>query len=106
MTSLCFVFEEQIKRLSTFPTFDKLVLRLLHVFGYFLGAPHGFSSSSSSSSSELDDRIKLVVTAAGEHLTAILTLLHNLGVFKHRSGLWVVTKESLAQFANYQLDLS
>ena len=109
MASLCFVFEEQIKRLSTFPTFDKLVLRLLHVFGYFLGAPHGFSSSSSSSSSnssELDDRIKLVVTAAGEHLTAILTLLHNLGVFKHRSGLWVVTKESLAQFANYQLDLS
>ena len=106
MASLCFVFEEQIKRLSTFPTFDKLVLRLLHVFGYFLGAPHGFSSSSSSSSSELDDRIQLVVTAAGDHLTAILTLLHNLGVFKHRSGLWVVTKESLAQFANYQLDLS
>jgi hypothetical protein len=96
--SLCFVFEEQIQRLCAFPTFDKLVLRMLHVFGFFLGAPHGFQLTKS----HADEHLNMAVTAAREHLTSILSLLHNLGVFKQRTGLWEVTKESLSQFKHYE----
>lgn len=98
MGSLCYVFEEQIHRLSTFPTFDKLVLRMLHVFGFFLGAPHGFELTKN----HADEHLNMAVSAAREHLTSILSLLHTLGVFKERSGLWEVTKESLSQFKHYE----
>jgi hypothetical protein len=37
MATLCKVFIEQVKRLSFYPSFDRLWLRLVHVFGYFLG---------------------------------------------------------------------
>ena len=95
--SLCFVFEEQIRRLSAFPTFDKLVLRMLHVFGYFLGA----GSNSFDLDGNADQQIALVVAAALGHLTAVLTLLKTLGIFEQRPGLWSVTKETLLTFRNY-----
>jgi hypothetical protein len=35
-------FSRQLRKLVAYPSFDKLLLRILHVLGYFLGAPHGF----------------------------------------------------------------
>ena len=89
--SLCFVFEEQIRRLSAFPTFDKLVLRMLHVFGFFLEAGNGFDG-------DADQQVALVVAAARGHLTAVLDLLTRLKIFEQRPGLFMVVQETLTTF--------
>eukprot|EP00596_Hydrurales_sp_CCMP1899_P004941 CAMPEP_0119047238 /NCGR_PEP_ID=MMETSP1177-20130426/51980_1 /TAXON_ID=2985 /ORGANISM="Ochromonas sp, Strain CCMP1899" /LENGTH=1905 /DNA_ID=CAMNT_0007021581 /DNA_START=110 /DNA_END=5824 /DNA_ORIENTATION=- len=87
MATLCRIFIEQIKRLSSYPSFDRLWLRLVHVFGYFLGAPHGFDHKVSTNR-KLDDEMQCTIEAAGGHLCELTNLLYQAGIFKERSGLW------------------
>ena len=109
MCTLCKVFVDQIKRLSTYPTFDRLWLRLIHVFGYMLGAPHGFDHAAAFSSKSqrlvLTDELHRTVAAAGDHLATLINLLIKSEVFLERPGLWVVTKESILQMAHRPSDL-
>jgi hypothetical protein len=109
LCTLCKVFVDQIKRLSTYPTFDRLWLRLIHVFGYMLGAPHGFDHAAAFSSKSqrlvLTDELHRTVAAAGDHLATLINLLIKAEVFLERPGLWVVTKESILQMAHRPSDL-
>lgn len=109
LCTLCKVFVDQIKRLSTYPTFDRLWLRLIHVFGYMLGAPHGFDHAAAFSSKSqrlvLTDELHRTVAAAGDHLATLINLLIKAEVFLERPGLWVVTKESIMQMAHRPSDL-
>ena len=97
LCTICKVFADQIIRFSSYPSFDRLWLRLLHVFGYFLGAPYGFDHAVLLPSHRriLGNELHRTVAAAGDHLSTLINLLVNLGIFKERSGLWLVTKDSL-----------
>lgn len=109
LCTLCKVFVDQIKRLSTYPTFDRLWLRLIHTFGYLLGAPHGFDHAAAFSSKSqrlvLTDELHRTVAAAGDHLATLINLLIKSEVFLERPGLWVVTKESILQMTHRPSDL-
>ena len=97
LCTICKVFADQITRFSTYPSFDRLWLRLLHVFGYFLGAPYGFDHAVLLPSHRriLGNELHRTVAAAADHLSTLVNLLVNLGIFKERCGLWLVTKDSL-----------
>jgi hypothetical protein len=92
--SLTKAFLLQLKRLSHYPSFDKLWLRLLQLFGYFLSASHGFDHSLYSKSKELSKAIK----DAEYHLSRLLQQLIVDGVSQKRKDLWNITIESVAQF--------
>lgn len=97
LCTVCKVFADQIIRFSLYPSFDRLWLRLLHVFGYFLGAPYGFDHAVLLPSHRriLGNELHRTVAAAGDHLSSLINLLVNSGIFKERNGLWLVTKDSL-----------
>jgi hypothetical protein len=95
LCALSTVFLQQLKRLATYPSFDKLWLRLLHLMGYYLGAPHGFDHATLKS----DSPLRLAINGSREQLKNMLRILITGGVFKDRGGLWVITLESVAQFS-------
>jgi hypothetical protein len=90
------VFLQQLKRLASYPSFDKLWLRLLHLMGYYLGAPHGFDHTKLKS----DSPLQLAINGSREQLKNMLRILITGGIFKDRSGLWVITLESVAMFSS------
>ena len=107
LNTICKVFADQIKRFSSYPSFDRLWLRLIHCFGYFLGAHYGFDHAVLLPSQRVvfSDELYRSVKAAGDHLTALIGLLVTSGIFRERSGLWLVTKDSLDQMKYCPSDL-
>ena len=111
LCTICKVFADQIKRLSSYPSFDRLWLRLVHVFGFFLGAPYGFDHSALFPPNQpqlqlpFNDELPRTVAAAGDHLATLLNMLIKSGVFLDRKGLWAVTKDSLTQMKHRPMDL-
>lgn len=109
MRSLEKVFREQLYRLSVFPTFDKLLLRMLHMFGYFLGAPHGFDHSILSNlDGNGNSSVHQGIAAAGDILAAVLAMLQDnrKGIFDKRAGLRIVTQECLYSMRYLPQDLT
>lgn len=110
LCTICKVFADQIKRLSSYPSFDRLWLRLVHVFGFFLGAPYGFDHSTLFPPNQLqlpfNDELHRTVAAAGDHLATLINMLIKSGVFLDRKGLWAVTKDSLTQMKHRPSDLT
>lgn len=92
--SLTKAFLLQLARLSHYPSFDKLWLRLLQLFGYFLSASHGFDHSIHAKSKELSHAVK----EAEYHLSVLLQQLIVNGVCQKRKDLWNITVESVSQF--------
>jgi len=90
------VFLQQLKRLAAYPSFDKLWLRLLHLMGYYLGAPHGFDHTKL----KADSPLQLAINGSREQLKNMLRILITGGIFKDRSGLWVITLESVSLFSS------
>lgn len=111
LCTICKVFADQIKRLSSYPSFDRLWLRLVHVFGFFLGAPYGFDHSTLFAPNQpqlqlpFNDELPRTVAAAGDHLATLINMLIKSGVFLDRKGLWAVTKDSLTQMKHRPSDL-
>ena len=109
LCTICKVFVDQIKRLASYPTFDRLWLRLVFVFGYFLGAAHGFDHTTLLPAQQqhllFTDELHRTVAACGDHLATLITLLVKSGVFQERSGLWAVTMDSLSQMTHRPPDL-
>lgn len=127
ITALTQAFLLHINRLATYPSFDKLWLRLLYVLGYFIGSnssgasTSGGKSGSPGSDSGVDketlafleatvtiglakgvDRRVLdlmrAVKLCKEKLLVLLKTLINNGVFTKREGLWLVTQDIVNQF--------
>ena len=98
-------FLQQLPKLSRYPSFDNLWLRFLHVFGFFLGAPHGFDHSQilgQGSKGRLHNhQVELAATVemSRDHLSSLIALLAQGGVFRDREGLWDVTRDSVGQMA-------
>ena len=110
LCTICKVFVDQIKRLASYPTFDRLWLRLVYVFGYFLGAAHGFDHTTLLPPQQqhqmiYTDELHRTVAACGDHLATLITLLVKSGVFEERAGLWAVTMDSLNQMTHRPPDL-
>ena len=119
LEALCRGVQRQLKKLARYPSFDKLWLRLLHVLGFFLGAPHGFDhgvlQGKASAKSEALQGVAVAnswgpeaavrelgaaVTAAGSLLTELQTALTQAGVFKTRAALAKISDETVAQFSS------
>ena len=103
----CKVFADQLKRFSSYPSFDRLWLRLIHVFGYFLGSPYGFDHTTHLPPQHRIPSCELhrTVIVASEQLSTLINLLVKSGIFRERSGLWLVTKDSLQQMKHCPPDL-
>jgi hypothetical protein len=104
---LCDCLLRELPKLSQYPSFDKLWLSFLHVFGYYLGAPHGFDhsllpaggvSSSAASSSSPACELESATAVAEEQLQSVLAALTKAKVFTIKEGLLDVTKETIASF--------
>lgn len=95
-----------LKKLFKYPSFDKLWLRILHVLGYLLGAPHGFDhgvlSIKQKGSALAVDELCTAVDTAKEQLSQLMASFSKAGVFKSRgAGLLNVTEETLRAFKAY-----
>jgi hypothetical protein len=105
LSALCETFIMQIDKLAGYPSFDKLWLRLIHVLGFFLGAPHGFdhellrgADSSTGPSMVYSRELTKAVGVSKEKIFHMVKALLDYGVFKHRRGLWSVTGDTIQQF--------
>ena len=96
LAALSSTYLTQLHKLSSYPSFDKLWLRLLHVLGYFLGAPHGFEHNRGL----ISDHLHLAVDECKKHLEMMLQTMVASEVFKNRVGLWTITQESVHQCKN------
>ena len=107
LISLCDTFISHIDKLASYPSFDNLWIRMLHIFGYFLESPHGFKHSilnEDKSSSQLfkdQEELKHIVDIAAEYLELLIEALNSKEAFKSREGLWKLTKESVESFQKY-----
>jgi hypothetical protein len=94
LSSLSKSFLLQIKKVLPYPSFDKLWLRILHVMGFFLGAPHGYDLAKIGNCNVL----RLATEEARDWMKTILGELTSMGVFKDRVGLSIVTHDTIRQF--------
>lgn len=97
LSSLSKSFLQQLKKVLTYPAFDKLWLRILHVMGFFLGAPHGYDASVG----ERSPVLRLATEEAKVWMKTILRELTSHGVFNERVGLSTVTNETLLLFRDF-----
>jgi len=106
LNTLCDAFLRQLRKLSSYPSFDKLWLRILHVLGYFLGAPHGYdplqlpvpSSRQHQQNQTTLKQLAYAEEAAKNKLQQLLLVLISAGIFRSRTGLWTVSLDTIAQF--------
>ena len=92
----------QLQKLAKYPSFDKLWLRILHVLGYLLGAPHGFDHGvlSIKQRESRVEELRGAVVSAKEQLTLLLEAF-KAGVCKTRPGLWTITLETTRSFSEF-----
>jgi hypothetical protein len=88
LSALCEVFLNQIQKLASYPSFDKLWLRVLNVFGNLININEAKIPR---------DEAKLQQLAKQKLKTIISALLLG-GIFEIREGLWHVTKETVGLF--------
>lgn len=104
LSALCTVFISQFKKIMTYPSFDKLWLRLLHMFGYFLGATHGFDHSFLQSENIVDSfwkkELASTVQFSRSSFVQLLECMISHKMFHDRTGLFSITKETVAQFSS------
>ena len=104
MCCLCTAFIRQLSKLCVYPSFDRLWLRLLHVFGYFLGAAHSFDDSLltlSGDANATNIRQRELISAshlAQEKLRNMFEILVRTKIFRRRPELWVVTVDMVVLF--------
>jgi hypothetical protein len=105
--SLTQTFQRHIKSLAKYPAFDKLWLRVLHVLGYFLDAPHGFNHSLlkpevvNSAHPALKAQQQELVDAATEAQAALgllLSAVEHENIFLKKEGLKEVTTATVRDF--------
>jgi hypothetical protein len=85
------VFQQHVRKLADYPSFDKLWLQILQLLGYFLEV------RSEELRPEALRSLKQVVDAAQLQLKELLQVLEKGGVFKRKEGLWMVTRDYLQQ---------
>lgn len=99
------VFLGHIKKLSAYPSFDKLWLQVLHILSYFVGTQHSTDHSLASVRDNLSAHLRsdqmqvlgTIATAAFEQLELLLKTLQKEEIFRRRQGLLSVTRDYLQQ---------
>jgi hypothetical protein len=98
LVSLCESFLCQIEKLSSYPSFDKLWIELLYVFGFFLEGEHGFQHAILDSYPNKENevaQIRVLISTTKHYLEKCLRNMTTLNMFRDRAGLWQVTQETL-----------
>jgi hypothetical protein len=112
------VFMRNVVKLSHYPSFDKLWLQLLQIFTYFMEVSPVPSSTTSSNSSlppvpphhphfsqaiaHTSSEISLIQQLSAfcyAKLQLLIQCLQKEKIFKKKEGLWLVTKDFLAQLS-------
>lgn len=93
MVAVTRAFSRNLTKLFSFPTFDKLWLRLLHLFAFFLE-----TNGSLSSLAEIDSGVKLLIETCESLLRDLLHFMMSENVFSTKKGLWEVTIDTLNHF--------
>jgi hypothetical protein len=101
--SLCTTFVKQLPRLASYPSFDKLWFRFLHVFGYFLGAAHSFepillNAHPDDQGNYRQQELLAAVELARDRAQNLIDVLVRTKIFKRRPELWIVTVDIVSQF--------
>lgn len=100
------VITEHIKKLSAYPSFDKLWLQLLHIMSYFVGtqnsADHSLAHTrdnipSSNLTKQQQAMLETLTTVSLANLESLIRLLIAENVFAKRDGLLAVTRDYLQQ---------
>jgi hypothetical protein len=114
LSCLTNAFSRQLHRFAAYPSFDKLWLRLLHVYGYFLEAPHGFRHSilskedlSPRSKAAKEDymlQLKHTIADSKKTLNLLIIQLEKEGIFAQRTGLWRVTEDTMKSMEAFSKD--
>jgi len=95
MTAVSHSFSSNLVKLRSFPTFDKLWLRLLQLFSFFLEEQGPLSSLH-------DDEVVMLVTSLRVLLHELLGFLLQESAFAAKKELWDVTTETLTHFTCFE----
>lgn len=108
LSAFCKSFLQHLRKLSAYPSFDKLWLCMLSVLGHFLDAAlHGAEELAdiarswgrlSEETRHLVQDLFAMLSASREHLQRMLQALATEKVFAARPGLLGITKESVQLF--------
>lgn len=113
LSALCKALLHHMKKLSTYPSFDKLWFCILNVLGHFLtsnGSQHSDTTTIFSDILDIWDKISIDIKnqvkdlyamnrASKDHLQRMLQAMMENGIFDLRPGLITVTIETIRQFS-------
>jgi hypothetical protein len=96
MNNLTVLFARHVKRLSVFPSFDRLWIRLLGLFGILTTDRSEIETSNSTTTCQL--LFEYVNDIARKNLRTLLTLMMVEKIFVLRKGLLSITQDEVSRF--------
>lgn len=110
ISSLAHAFLLYLRKLATYPTFDKLWLRILSIFSYFLGDHTNDESGIHYIAAQMDKHkdhhkvkeLQSIFSVCHDKLHHLLMIMITDGVFDKRHGLWIITKETVTKYRECQ----
>lgn len=113
LSALCKSLLSHLKKLSSYPSFDKLWLCILNVLGHFINTNYSNGNNEFSNilkiwdslSIEIKNHVKdlyAMIASSKENLKRMLETLKKEGIFVLKPGLLIVTIETIRQFHGYE----
>lgn len=103
---LCHIFSAHLHKLVSYPSFDKLWLQVLHLFGYFIGSSQSpeptlaaslLSDPASDLPSDQAEALKDISSKVFAQLKMLLRMMQKEDVFIGKPALLAVTRDYLQQ---------